>query len=321
VDIAVQTPDVSDHLKQFRDDVFEGLARRQKELPCKYFYDDRGSALFDEICGLDEYYPTRTETALLEKYGPEMADLIGPGVCLIEFGCGSLTKTRCLLDALDRPALFVPIDISEDHLIRSAAALDADYEGLEVRPVVADFTRPVDLPEEARTGNSKRVGFFPGSTIGNFDHVGAVEFLKTVAGMVDGGGALLIGADLKKDEEILLRAYDDAAGVTAAFNLNIIERINHELGGDFDVSQFRHMAQYSREKGRIEIYLVSGKDQTVHIQDRAFRFRESETIHTENSYKYHVEEFSALAAEAGFGAAKNWVDSGNLFSLHYLVVE
>jgi len=187
--------------------------------------------------------------------------------------------------------------------------------------VVADFTRPVDLPEEAGGDNRKRVGFFPGSTIGNFDHGAAVEFLKTIAEIVSGGGGLLIGADLKKDEEILLRAYDDAAGVTATFNLNIIERINRELGGDFDVSQFRHLTLYSQDQGRIEIYLVSSQDQTVHIHDRTFRFRDGETIHSENSYKYDVEEFSALAAQAGFGAAKTWVDSDNLFSLHYLTVE
>ena len=318
MDTSVQVQELSDSLKTFRDDVFKGLAGPEKTLPCKYFYDAPGSELFDKICGLDEYYPTRTETALLEKYGPEMADLIGPDVCLIEFGCGSLTKTRRLLEALDRPALFVPIDISEDHLLRSAESLAADFQGLDVQPVVADFTRPVDLPEQARSGGQKRVGFFPGSTIGNFDHDGAVEFLKTIAEMVSGGGGLLIGADLKKDEDILVRAYDDEEGITEAFNLNIIERINRELGGDFDVSQFRHLALYNRRLGRIEIYLESQKDQTVHIQGRDFKFREGETIHTENSYKYHVEEFSALAQSAGFETEKIWVDGGNLFSIHYL---
>ncbi len=335
MDTSVQVLDVPDPSKLFRDDVFEGLARRQKELPCKYFYDDRGSELFNAICDLEEYYPTRTEMALLADHGPEMAELIGPKVCLIEFGCGSLLKTRLLLDAMTEPAMFVPIDISEQLLIRSAQALAEDYEGLSVLPVAADFTRPVELPREvgpteagpteagpteAGKSTGRRVVFFPGSTIGNFDHAQAEEFLGTIAGMAGPGGALLIGVDLKKDEEILLRAYDDAAGITAAFNLNIIERINRELGGDFDLSQFRHLALYNREQGRIEIHLESLKDQTVHIQDRDFRFREGETIHTENSYKYHVEEFSALAASAGFETEKIWVDDGNLFSLHYLTV-
>ncbi len=192
-------------------------------------------------------------------------------------------------------------------------------------PVVADYTRPVELPPEvgpteAGKSTGRRVVFFPGSTIGNFDHAQAEAFLRTIAGMAGQGGALLIGVDLKKDEDTLLRAYDDAEGITAAFNLNIIERINHELGGDFDLSQFRHLALYNREQGRIEIHLEGLKDQTVHIQDRDFRFREGETIHTENSYKYHVEEFSALAASAGFETEKIWVDGGSLFSLHYLTV-
>ncbi len=307
--------------KAFLDDVFRGLERRQKELPCKYFYDEAGSRLFDAICGLEEYYPTRTEIALLEAHGAEMAAFIGPGVCLIEFGCGSLLKTRLLLDALVRPAAFVPIDISDGHLTRSAAALVAEYRGLKVLPVVADFTRPIDLPEQARELTARRAGFFPGSTIGNFDHPSAVRFLRNVAEMTGKGGALLIGVDLKKDEDILVRAYDDRAGVTAAFNLNIIERINRELDGDFDPRAFRHLALYNGDKGRIEMHLVSRKDQTVTIRGRAFRFQDGETIHTENSYKYHVEEFTALAAKAGFSAVKTWVDGNGLFSLHYLTVD
>ena len=260
--------------KAFLDDVFRGLEQPQKELPCKYFYDETGSLLFDAICGLDEYYPTRTETALLEAHGAEMADLIGPGVCLIEFGCGSLVKTRLLLDALVRLAAFVPIDISDGHLTRSAAELAAEHEGLKVLPVAADFTQPIDLPEQAGESAARRVGFFPGSTIGNFDHPSAIRFLRHVAEMVGKGGGLLIGVDLKKDEDILIRAYDDRAGVTAAFNLNIIERINRELGGDFDPGAFRHLALYNGEKGRIEMHLVSRKDQKVTIQDRAFRFQD-----------------------------------------------
>ncbi|HIN20731.1 MAG TPA: L-histidine N(alpha)-methyltransferase [Rhodospirillales bacterium] len=320
MDTTVQVIDSPDRLKSFRDDVFEGLSREQKELPCKYFYDDRGSELFNTICGLDEYYPTRTETALLQAHGREMADLIGPGVCLIEFGCGSLLKTRLLLDALRSPAAFVPIDISADHLLQSAAALAADYPNLEVLPVVADFTRPVKLPDKARKASENRIGFFPGSTIGNFDHAGAADFLATVADMVGGGGALLIGVDLKKDEDILVRAYDDAQGVTAAFNRNVLERINRELGGCFDIETFRHRALYNGAEGRIEMHLVSEKDQTVTVHDRDFTFTEGETIHTEDSYKYHVEEFSSLAAGAGFRSARTWVDGDGLFSLHYLTL-
>ncbi len=320
MDTTVQFTDSQDHLKSFRDDVFEGLSRQQKELPCKYFYDDRGSELFNTICGLDEYYPTRTETALLQAHGREMADLIGPGVCLIEFGCGSLLKTRLLLDALRSPAAFVPIDISADHLLQSAAALAADYPNLEVLPVVADFTRPVKLPDKARKASENRIGFFPGSTIGNFDHAGAADFLATVADMVGGGGALLIGVDLKKDEDILVRAYDDAQGVTAAFNRNVLERINRELGGCFDIETFRHRALYNGAEGRIEMHLVSEKDQTVTVHDRDFTFTEGETIHTEDSYKYHVEEFSSFAAGAGFRSARTWVDGDGLFSLHYLTL-
>ena len=320
MDTTVQVIDSPDRLKSFRDDVFEGLSREQKELPCKYFYDDRGSELFNTICGLDEYYPTRTETALLQAHGREMADLIGPGVCLIEFGCGSLLKTRLLLDALRSPAAFVPIDISADHLLQSAAGLAADYPNLEVLPVVADFTRPVKLPDKARKASENRIGFFPGSTIGNFDHAGAADFLATVADMVGGGGALLIGVDLKKDEDILVRAYDDAQGVTAAFNRNVLERINRELGGCFDIETFRHRALYNGAEGRIEMHLVSEKDQTVTVHDRDFTFTEGETIHTEDSYKYHVEEFSSLAAVAGFRCARTWVDGDGLFSLHYLTL-
>jgi len=302
------------------DDVVRGLSQPQKQLACKYFYDEQGSKLFDEICRLDEYYPTRTETALLESYAKEMAALMGPGICLIEYGCGSLVKTRLLIDALDRPSLFVPIDISEGHLLRSAGELARDYPDLDVVAQVADFTQALDLPEKVTGKNAKRVGFFPGSTIGNFDNEAAVGFLRGACETIGDGGGFLIGVDLKKDEDILVRAYDDAAGVTAAFNLNVIERINRELGGDFDVSAFRHQALYNSKEGRIEMYLVSLKPQTVSIQEFDFIFGEGETIHTENSYKYHLGEFEDLATKAGFAAGQTWVDENELFSLHYLTV-
>jgi len=304
--------------KAFLDDVLSGLSREQKQLPCKYFYDERGSRLFDAICGIEDYYPTRTETALIETHGGEMSDLIGAGVSLIEYGCGSLVKTRLLLDSLEDPSVFVPIDISEEHLMRSAGSLNQDYPELAVLPVVADFTKPVPLPDEVENAESKRVGFFPGSTIGNFDQDAAAGFLGTVAETVGEDGGLLIGVDLKKDEQILLRAYDDAEGVTAAFNLNIIERINRELDGDFDPAAFRHEARYDESEGRVEMHLVSRQDQTARVQGQSFRFQEGESIHTENSYKYHVGEFQDLAAGQGFVPAQAWVDDDDLFSLHYL---
>ena len=302
----------------FLADVVSGLGREQKQLPCKYFYDERGSQLFVAISGLEEYYLTRTETALIEAYGEEIADLIGPGASLIEYGCGSLVKTRLLLDALDNPYVFVPIDISEKHLRRSVEALDQDYPALRVLPVVADFTHPVPLPDTTVNGGNKKVVFFPGSTIGNFDHQEAAKFLGTVAETVGVGGGLLIGVDMKKDEQILLRAYDDADGVTARFNLNLIERINRELGGDFDASAFRHEARYNQKQGRIEMHLVSRREQTAQASGHSFRFRKGESIHTENSYKYHAEEFQALAAGQGFCPVRIWIDDKNLFSIHYL---
>ena len=318
MDVHVANQGIEEARQLFLDDVLHGLGAKQKQLPCKYLYDRKGSQLFDAICRVEEYYPTRTETALMQTHAGEMADHIGAGVSLIEYGCGSLVKTRLLLDALDEPSMFVPIDISEEHLMHSAEALDQDYPGLDVFPVVADFTKPVPLPEEAENRENKRVGFFPGSTIGNFDHEGAADFLGIVAETVGVGGGLLIGVDLKKDEETLLRAYDDAEGITARFNLNIIERINRELDGDFDTGAFRHEARYDEKEGRIEMHLVSRRDQTVHVQGHPFRFREGESIHTENSYKYHVEEFQELAAGQGFRPAQTWVDDNDLFSLHYL---
>jgi dimethylhistidine N-methyltransferase len=317
----VQVLDVPAETEIFAADVFRGLSRQQKSLPCKYFYDEEGSRLFDAICALEEYYPTRTEIGLLRDFGPDIAQHVGRGVSLIEFGCGSLVKTRLLLDALADAALYVPIDISHEHLLREAAVLNDEYARLEVIPVVADFTRGVSLPAKAAAAGRKRVAFFPGSTVGNFDHAEAARFLGRVARLAGRGGGLLIGVDLKKDEETLVRAYDDSRGVTAAFNLNMLARINRELEGDFDLAAFRHVALYDAGMGRIEIHLESLHAQTARVLGRAFHFRAGETIHTENSYKYSVEEFRALAASAGFRSAKTWVDGKNLFSIHYLAVE
>jgi dimethylhistidine N-methyltransferase len=304
--------------KAFLKDVIWGLRQRQKQLDCKYFYDERGSKLFDDICQLEEYYPTKTETALLKIYSKEISSQIGSGVCLIEYGCGSLVKTRILLDALDSPFLFIPIDISEEHLLHAAQDLATQYQELKVLPQVADFTQTMVLPKQARSKNMKCVGFFPGSTIGNFNHNEAVKFLSGISKTVGEDGGLLIGVDMKKDREILIRAYDDKSGVTASFNLNLILRINQELGGNFDVSAFKHKALYNETKGRIELHLVSLKQQTVNVQGFKFTFKKGETIHTENSYKYHTKEFTSLAEEAGFTTIKTWVDEKQLFSLHYL---
>ena len=310
--------DFSPSEDRFMDAVLDGLSKPQKELPCKFFYDERGSQLFDQICEADEYYPTRTELAVLEEQAGEISELIGPRAALVEFGCGSLQKVRVLLSALDNPAAFVPIDISKEHLIASARDLAAEFTALRIEPVVADYTQPLILPDLGL--GAKRVGFFPGSTIGNFTRDEAVAFLKVIAGILGPGGELLIGVDLKKDEAILNAAYNDGEGITAAFNLNILHRINTELGANFDLDAFRHKAFYRADQGRIEMHIESLKDQRVRINGSTIGFNEGETIHTENSHKYGIEEFKAHAAKAGFDPVRTWTDAGNLFSVHYLRV-
>jgi L-histidine Nalpha-methyltransferase len=299
-------------------EVIEGLSGPTKSLPCKYFYDEKGSKLFDEICTLEEYYPTRTELGLLEQYGDEIAQLAGNGVELIEFGCGSLQKIRVLLSALSHLEYFVPIDISREHLLASAQGLAADFPNLHITPLCADYTRPIDFHDP--DGVSKRIGFFPGSTIGNFTRSEAISFLKVLTTILGPGGELIIGVDLKKDEAILNAAYNDRLGVTAAFNMNILERINRELGGQFDIDSFRHQAFYVAGPGRIEMHLESLRDQSVVLGNEEFSFEAGEMIHTENSHKYGVDEFAALASEAGFETLKTWCDDDQLFSMHYLQV-
>ena len=306
----------------FRTDVLAGLGRAQKQLPCKYFYDEAGSKLFDQICQLPEYYPTRTELKLLADKAAEIGDLIPEDAVFIEFGSGSSVKIRIVLDALHNPAAYVPVDISREHLEQSARTLAADYPQVAVMPVCADFTERFELPAGTPAGplNGPRVGFFPGSTIGNFDPAAALDFLTWKADLLGPGGGLLIGVDLKKDASILNAAYNDGAGVTAAFNLNLLRRINAELGGDFDLEAFAHHAFYNAAAGRIEMHLVSNKLQAVHVDGKRFSFEKGETIHTENSYKYSIAEFHNLAAQAGFQAVHTWTDADDLFSLHYLVV-
>jgi len=300
----------------FRDAVLAGLGHEPKTLPCKFFYDVRGSALFEQICDVPEYYLTRTEIAILEEYAGAIAAQLGAHCRLVELGSGASRKVRILLEALAAPAAYVPVDISREHLREAAARLAADFPDLNVIAVCADYTRPFPLPPLPGPAG-KRVGFFPGSTIGNFEPEAVVRFLAHCAQLLGPEGEMLIGVDLKKDRAILDAAYNDRAGLNAAFNLNLLARVNRELGGDIDIARFAHLAFYNEEKGRIELYLKSLADQTATIAGRRFHFAEGERIHTENSYKYAIDEFHALAAQAGFRAIHTWTDRNNLFSVHY----
>jgi dimethylhistidine N-methyltransferase len=295
---------------------------RRRTLPCKYLYDARGAELFDRICELDAYYPTRTERSILERHAGDMAHFIGPGARIVEFGSGSAIKTELFLDRLDSPVAYIPVDISREQLLATADRLSRRYPTLEVLPVYADYTRPLDLPEPA-TRPQRTVVFFPGSTIGNFDPADAVRFLGRIRRLVGEGGAALIGADRQKDRAILERAYDDPEGVTAEFNRNLLIRINRELGANFDVDSFEHRAVYDDDVGRIEMHLVSRCDQIVQVpcgDDRraVFAFREGEFIVTEHSWKYTARGFSDLAAEAGLSTQQVWSDPQELFSLYLL---
>jgi dimethylhistidine N-methyltransferase len=304
----------------FLDDVLEGLSRPQKWLPCKYFYDERGSAIFDRICGLDEYYPTWTELSIMRRFAGEMARRIGPEAMLVEYGSGSSVKTRWLLDQLDDPAAYVPVDISRDHLEQTANRLTRDYPQLEVLPVCADFTEDFRLPTAARDPAHVAV-YFPGSTIGNFTPAAALGLLGQIAGRCGFGGGLLIGIDLKKDPATLEAAYNDAEGVTAEFNLNLLHRINRELDGDFRIEQFRHRAVYDAAHGRIEMRLVSLCDQTVSLADETFRLDRGEAIVTEYSHKYSVAEFAQIAAGADLVLQREWTDPAERFAVLYLEVD
>ncbi len=309
-------PETSD----FAADVLNGLSGNPKSLPCKYFYDERGSDLFTQICDLPEYYPTRTEIKILNNCAAEIAGLIGHHCRLIEYGTGSSEKMRVILNALDQPSAFVAVDISREHLLQVTEELAADLPDVEIHAICADFTKPFTLPAIKSQNPGKAVVFFPGSSIGNFNHVQAVEFLSNSANIIGQGGGLVIGVDLKKDEQVLNEAYDDSAGVTAAFNKNLLVRINEELGGNFDIDTFDHRGFYNADKGRIEMHLVSRRDQSVNIQGQTIDFKKDESIHTENSYKYDVLEFQELAKKAGFEPIQVWTDPGHLFSVHYLEV-
>jgi dimethylhistidine N-methyltransferase len=301
---------------EFAEAVLAGFARRPRSVPCRFFYDARGSELFEEITKLEEYYPTRVETALLEAYGEEIAALAGEERILVEFGSGSSRKTSLLLSALGQVPAYIPIDIAAESLREAAEWLSGRHPGLAILPLIADFTATRALPAIAR--RKPRLGFFSGSTIGNLTHAEARAFLANAARLLGPGSAFLLGVDLKKSEQILVPAYNDAQGVTAAFNLNLLVRINRELGGDFDLSRFAHDAVWNADAGRIEMYVVSLAEQTARVAGRDFVFAEGERIHTENSHKYTVEEFGMLARNSGWTPVKAWTDPDRLFSLHLL---
>ncbi len=320
------TPSVRDLLSErfalvddeFTTAVIDGLSRPQKTLPCRFFYDARGSELFEEITALPEYYPTRTETAILEAHAAEMADGVSEGGALVEFGSGSSRKTEILLSELPRLGAYVAIDVSESALRDARRRLVARFPTLDVRPIVGDFSYPLALP--ADLARRHKTGFFPGSTIGNLTPAGAQRLLRVFRALLSPGGRLIVGVDLKKDARKLVLAYNDAAGVTAAFNLNLLARINREIGAAIDLGAFRHEAIYNARDGRIEMHLVSRRDQDVRVAGRRFRFRTGESIHTENSYKYSVRQFQDLAGASGWLPRRVWTDAGNLFSVHELVV-
>ncbi len=311
--------DFEPRLDTFAEEVIAGLQQDTKTLPCKYFYDERGSLLFDLICDLPEYYPTRTEMGIMRAHVGEMTALLGPGCRLVEYGSGSSLKTRILLDNAPGLASYVPVDISREHLYKSACALSETYPNLEVLPVCADYTQDFTLPWGSRAVTHSVV-YFPGSTIGNFPPKQAAQFLRQIADLCGAGGGLLIGVDLKKAPQILEPAYNDAQGVTAAFNLNLLSRINRELGANFDLTQWEHFACYNPFQGRIEMHLVSLCDQQVEISGTQTCFEQDEMIHTESSYKYGLEEFGCLAGKAGWKVEKVWTDADCLFSVQYLTV-
>jgi L-histidine N-alpha-methyltransferase len=298
-------------------DVLEGLRKSPKELSPVWFYDDLGSFLFDSICELPEYYVTRTEMGIMQMHAAEMAQHIGPSAALIEFGSGTSLKTRLLLDVLDRPASYVPVDIAREHLLDAAGDLARDYPALQVHPVCADFTQPFELPKRTATAQ-RRVVYFPGSTLGNFAHDEARNLLVRIRKLIGRDGALLIGIDLRKDPEVLKRAYDDSAGVTAEFNLNALRHINRELGSNFDLNGFEHCAVWVEDESRIEMHLVSKRDQVVNVRGERISIGRGEHLRTEYCHKYTLERFADLAASADLAVARVWIDAEKKFSVQLL---
>ena len=304
---------------RFLDDSLTGLKDSPKRLPCKYFYDQRGSQLFDQICQTDDYYLTRTETAIMQRYAREMGDCLGSGVRLVELGSGSSIKTRTLLNHLIDPVAYVPVDISREHLLASADQISHEYPQIEILPVCADFTKPFTLPDPKAKPSHSAV-YFPGSTIGNFQPSAAKHLLHSMARMCGRQGGLLIGIDLQKEREILERAYNDDEGITAEFNLNLLHRMRKELGARLDVAAFEHHAFYNERQGRIEIYLRSRVDQTIRLDGQLVRLEEGELIHTEYSHKYTIDGFAQMAAEVGWTLRRSWTDARNYFAVLHLIV-
>ena len=300
-------------------EVIEGLLLSPKRLPCKLFYDEKGSAIFDDICKLDEYYPTRTELKIMEENIAEMSSLLGEGTLLIELGSGSSIKIRLLLDNIPGLAGYVPVDISAVHLIQSSNELKELYPHIDIFPVVADYTKDFELPQINKTFDHK-AAYYPGSTIGNFTPLQAKVFLQRIAGICGTNGGLIIGVDLRKDKKILEAAYNDKSGVTASFNLNILEHLNNELGSDFNLNKFRHLAFFNDEKSRIEMHLISKESQKAHLNSSTIYFEKNESILTEYSYKYTLESFAQLVSDY-FEVRKVWIDENNLFSIQYLRVK
>ena len=301
------------------DEIIAGLTAKPKRIPPKYFYDETGAQLFEAITATPEYYPTRCEIAILRDRAGEIARFIPTGAAVVEFGSGSSRKARLLMAAAPAIAAYVPVDLSSQMLIREAQELRRDRPGLTVLPLDADFTLPFSLPPEVT--QLPRAGFFPGSTIGNFEPHEACAFLRHAGRMLGSGAALIIGVDLVKDPAILNAAYNDAAGITARFNLNLLARINRELNANFDLASFSHHAFYNSERHRIEMHHASNKRQKEKVAGRVIEFRSGETIHTENSYKYTLDSFSALARGSGWSPLAAWTDAGANFSVHALSFE
>lgn len=315
--LSVTLRDYEPQAADMRAEILAGLASDPKTLPSKYFYDERGSKLFDQICELPEYYLTRTELAIMQAHATDMAAALGPRVLLVEPGSGTSAKTRLLLDKLRWPLAYVPVDISREHLIKAADQLNRHYPELEVLPVCADFSQPFALPAPHHSA-ARTVIYFPGSTIGNFEPGAAVTLLQQLQRLAGRKGALLIGVDLNKDRGVLEAAYNDAAGVTAAFNKNLLTRLNRELDCDFDPERFQHHAPYNQAEGRVEMHLVSTGDQAVHIGAKLANFQRGECIITEYSYKHTLPGFATLAAQAGWKVQKVWTDDRRWFSVQYL---
>lgn len=306
-------------LENFREAVIAGLSRTEKSIPCQFLYDETGSRLFDQICEQPEYYPTRTEMRILERHAGDMAQCAGESVQLIELGSGSSQKVGLLLDALASPSAYLPIDISREHLRAAASRVATQYPDVEVHAICADYCARFTLPELESDG--RRVAFFPGSTIGNFEPARAREFLAHWSRLLGSGSYMVVGVDLAKPAEVLHRAYDDAAGVTAAFSRNLLVRCNRELGTDFDPGAFEHVARFVPAHGCVEIHLVSREAAEVRIGDQRFSFAAGERLHVENSHKYTTAQFRALAQEAGFTPRECWTDPHGFFSVHLLAVE